>query len=141
MITQKSISFQNTQTNKPMHLKIINDPYPKHNNNHNEMHTVPGAPPTNITAEATSPTTIAVSWQPPPAERSNGQIVYYKVYFVENGMSDSEASVTTLDNHTEIVLDELKRWTDYKIWILAGTRIGDGPRSYPIVVRTLEDGM
>lgn len=100
---------------------------------------VPGAPPTNISAEATSPTTISVSWYPPPAERSNGQIVYYKVFFVENGLSDSEASVTTL-NITEITLDELKRWTDYKIWVLAGTRIGDGPRSYPIVVRTFEDG-
>lgn len=101
---------------------------------------VPGAPPTNISAEATSPTTIAVSWQPPPVERSNGAIVYYKIYLVENGLSDSEASVMTV-NVTDIVLDELKRWTDYKIWILAGTRIGDGPRSYPIVVRTLEDGM
>ncbi|XP_055295997.1 tyrosine-protein phosphatase Lar isoform X4 [Sitodiplosis mosellana] len=99
---------------------------------------VPGAPPTNISAEATSPTTIAVSWQPPPAERSNGKIVYFKLFLVENGLSDSEASVTTL-NVTEIILDELKRWTDYKIWVLAGTRIGDGPRSYPIVVRTLED--
>ena len=87
---------------------------------------VPGAPPTNISAEATSPTTIAVSWQPPPVERSNGAIVYYKIYLVENGLSDSEASVMTV-NVTDIVLDELKRWTDYKIWILAGTRIGDGP--------------
>lgn len=101
---------------------------------------VPGAPPRNITAEATSPTTIALAWQPPPIERSNGQIVYYKVFVVENGRSDSEASVTTL-NATEIILDELKRWTEYKIWVLAGTKIGDGPKSYPITVRTLEDGM
>lgn len=131
-----------TQIKYRMHLKIMQwsmylsnviDWTPK-------TQLVPGAPPTNISAEATSPTTIAVSWQPPPAERSNGQIVYYKVFFVENGLSDSEASVTTL-NITEIVLDELKRWTDYKIWVLAGTRIGDGPRSYPFLVRTLEDGM
>lgn len=59
---------------------------------------------------------------------------------MENGLSDSEASVTTL-NATEIVLDELRRWTDYKIWVLAGTKVGDGPRSFPMVVRTLEDGM
>lgn len=121
-------------------MRLIDNAH-AHNNNNDEKNAVPGAPPTNITAEATSPTTIAVSWLPPPAERSNGQIVYYKVFVVENGMSDSEATVTTLDNHTEITLDELKRWTEYKIWILAGTRIGDGPRSYPIVVRTLEDGM
>uniref|UniRef100_A0A182Q6R7 Fibronectin type-III domain-containing protein n=1 Tax=Anopheles farauti TaxID=69004 RepID=A0A182Q6R7_9DIPT len=101
---------------------------------------VPGAPPRNVTVEATSPTTINVSWLPPPVERSNGAIVYYKVFFVEVGRSDSEATVTTL-NSTNLVLDELKRWTEYKIWVLAGTSVGDGPRSYPYTVRTHEDGM
>lgn len=38
-------------------------------------------------------------------------------------------------------MDELKRWTEYKIWVLAGTSVGDGPRSHPIIVRTHEDGM
>lgn len=101
---------------------------------------VPGAPPRNITAEATSPTTIALSWEP-PVERSNGRIIYYKVFLVENGGSDNEASVTTLKNATSIVLDELKRWTEYKIWVLAGTSVGDGPKSNPMIVRTHEDGM
>lgn len=100
---------------------------------------VPGAPPRNVSAEATSPTTIAVTWLPPPAERSNGRIEYYKLHFVEVGQSDNEATVTTL-NQTEMVIDELKKWTAYKVWVLAGTSVGDGPISYPITVRTLEDG-
>lgn len=100
---------------------------------------VPGAPPQNVTGEAVGPTSIRVSWQPPPAESSNGRIVYYKLHCVESGRSDSEASVTKL-NTTSITLDELKRWTEYRIWVLAGTSVGDGPPSYPIVVRTLEDG-
>ncbi|XP_073974776.1 tyrosine-protein phosphatase Lar isoform X4 [Rhodnius prolixus] len=99
---------------------------------------VPGAPPQNVTGEAVGPTSIRVSWQPPPAESSNGRIVYYKLHCVESGRSDSEASVTKL-NTTSITLDELKRWTEYRIWVLAGTSVGDGPPSYPIVVRTLED--
>ncbi|XP_053961046.1 tyrosine-protein phosphatase Lar isoform X1 [Anastrepha ludens] len=99
---------------------------------------VPGAPPRNITAVATSPTTISVSWLPPPVERANGRIIYYKVFFVEVGRADSDATITTL-NKTHIVLDELKRWTEYKIWTLAGTSVGDGPRSHPIIVRTHED--
>ncbi|XP_038108964.1 tyrosine-protein phosphatase Lar isoform X4 [Culex quinquefasciatus] len=99
---------------------------------------VPGAPPRNITVEATSPTTINVSWLPPPVERSNGAIVYYKVFFVEDGRTDAEATVTTL-NSTSLTLDELKRWTEYKIWVLAGTTVGDGPRSYPVTARTHED--
>lgn len=103
------------------------------------IYIVPGAPPRNVSAEATSPTTIAVSWLPPPAERSNGRIVYYKLHFVEVGQSDNEATVTTL-NQTDMVIDELKKWTAYKVWVLAGTTVGDGPISYPITVRTLEDG-
>lgn len=101
---------------------------------------VPGAPPANISAFATSPTTIKVSWKPPPQDRSNGRIVYYKLFFVEEGRIDSEADAVKL-NTTEFVLDELKRWTEYKIWVLAGTSVGDGPKSYPITVQTHEDGM
>jgi receptor-type tyrosine-protein phosphatase F len=42
-------------------------------------------------------------------------------------------------NATRFVLDELKRWTTYRIWVLAGTSVGDGPSSFPITVRTHED--
>lgn len=102
---------------------------------------VPVAPPNNVAVEAINPTSISVSWHPPAVERPNGRIVYYKVFFVEVGRSDSEATVITLNNSTNIILDELKKWTEYKIWVLAGTSVGDGPRSYPLTVRTLEDGM
>ncbi|CAB0009551.1 unnamed protein product [Nesidiocoris tenuis] len=101
---------------------------------------VPGAPPQNVTGEAVSPTSVRVSWEPPPAERSNGRIVYYKLQVVEAGRSDSEAMMIRL-NDTSITLDELKRWTEYRIWVLAGTSVGDGPPSYPIVVRTHEDAL
>uniref|UniRef100_A0A1B6E7X3 protein-tyrosine-phosphatase n=1 Tax=Clastoptera arizonana TaxID=38151 RepID=A0A1B6E7X3_9HEMI len=99
---------------------------------------VPGAPPQNVSGVAESPTSIRVSWEPPPAERSNGRIVYYKLHIVEAGRSDSEASEVKL-NGTSFLFDELKRWMDYRIWVLAGTSVGDGPPSYPITVRTLED--
>ncbi|XP_032454535.1 tyrosine-protein phosphatase Lar isoform X4 [Nasonia vitripennis] len=101
---------------------------------------VPGAPPRNVTGLPTSPTSILVKWEPPPVERSNGRIVYYKLHYVENGRSDSESSIVTL-NGTEFVLDELKKWTEYRIWVVAGTSVGDGPPSYPITVRTHEDAV
>lgn len=100
---------------------------------------VPGAPPMNVTATAISPTAIRVSWQPPPAERANGRIAYYKLLCVESGRGDSEANVVKL-NATSFVLDELRRWTEYRIWVLAGTSVGDGPASYPVTIRTHEDG-
>ncbi|XP_028163729.1 tyrosine-protein phosphatase Lar isoform X1 [Ostrinia furnacalis] len=99
---------------------------------------VPGAPPMNVTAVAISPTAIRVSWQPPPAERANGRIAYYKLLCVESGRGDSEANVVKL-NQTSFVLDELRRWTEYRIWVLAGTSVGDGPASYPVTIRTHED--
>nr|CAD7398702.1 unnamed protein product [Timema poppensis] len=76
---------------------------------------VPGAPPQSVIGEAVGPTSIRVSWSPPPAERSNGRIIYYKLQVVESGRSDSEALQITL-NGTSFVLDELKRWTEYRIW-------------------------
>ncbi|KAJ8968142.1 hypothetical protein NQ314_002444 [Rhamnusium bicolor] len=100
---------------------------------------VPGAPPSNVIGEAVSPTAIRVTWDPPPANRSNGNIIYYKLQFVEADRSDSEASEIKY-NGTSLTLDELKRWTTYRIRVLAGTSVGDGPSSYPITIRTHEDG-
>jgi len=102
--------------------------------------TVPEAPPQNVTAEAVSPTTILVQWQPPMSDRSNGQIIYYKVMAAESGMSDSEADSYRVENVTAYTLEGLRRWTEYKIWVLAGTSVGDGPSSFPLTVRTREDG-
>lgn len=101
---------------------------------------VPEAPPENVTAEALSPTSISVQWQPPTSDRSNGLIIYYKIMCTEIGMSDSDAEPYRVENVTSHVLENLKRWTEYKIWVLAGTSVGDGPSSYPITVRTREDG-
>lgn len=58
---------------------------------------------------------------------------------MEADRSDSEATINKL-NATMFELDELKRWTTYRIWVLAGTSVGDGPASYPITVQTHEDG-
>ncbi|XP_044270213.1 tyrosine-protein phosphatase Lar isoform X1 [Tribolium madens] len=99
---------------------------------------VPGAPPSNVTGEAVSPTAIRVTWEPPLANRSHGNIIYYKLQYVEADRSDSEAIEVKM-NATSFVLDELKRWTTYRIWVLAGTSVGDGPSSFPITVRTHED--
>ncbi|XP_065213567.1 tyrosine-protein phosphatase Lar isoform X3 [Planococcus citri] len=100
---------------------------------------VPGAPPQNVTGEAVGPTSIYLRWEPPPPNRTNGQITYYKVFKVEATRNDSEADVITVTNDTFVRLDELKRWTEYRLWILAGTAVGDGPTSNPLLVKTHED--
>ena len=107
-----------------------------------ELYLVPGAPPSSVTAEAVSATKIRIKWQPPPQppnDQSNGNIVYYKLQYVEAGRPTRDATVVTV-NATEFNLDDLKPWTDYKISISAGTSIGDGPFTDTITVRTMEFG-
>ena len=103
---------------------------------------VPGAPPDLVKAYAESSTSIRVVWQPPPENKQNGKITYYKIHFVVSTRLDSEATVLEIKNPDtrEFVIDELRKWTEYRIWMLAGTQIGDGPISYPVVVKTDEDG-
>lgn len=103
---------------------------------------VPGAPPEDVSAFAESSTSLRVVWAPPPENKQNGMIIYYKIFYVHKQKSDSEATVVTIKNADtrEYVLDDLAKWTDYRIWMLAGTSVGDGPKSKPIDVRTDEDG-
>ena len=106
--------------------------------------TVPEAAPQNVHAEAEDSSSIRVTWDPPPIEQQNGHIAYYKLYYVEASRPEQEAVEVMLKSPqpsgTEFLLEELKKWTQYRIWLLAGTTVGDGPRSDPITVRTQEDG-
>ena len=104
---------------------------------------VPGAPPQTINAYPESSTSLRVVWEPPPENKRNGIIAYYKIFYVPKTRSDSEAIVISNINPTarEFVIDELMKWANYRIWMLAGTSVGDGPKSSPIDVKTDEDGM
>lgn len=68
--------------------------------------------------------------------------MYYKIYFVENNDPEALTKEVTISNPNtrEYTVDQLKKWTEYKIWVLAGTSVGDGPNTDPIIIRTDEDG-
>ncbi|KAF4525355.1 hypothetical protein B566_EDAN007837 [Ephemera danica] len=94
---------------------------------------VPGAPPQDVKAVAEGSRAIRVSWKPPPERQQNGELEYFKVQLVRSSQSDSEASVVLVNgNSSSIVLDKLAQWTEYRVWVLAGTQVGDGPSSFPI---------
>ena len=103
---------------------------------------VPGAPPQMISAYPESSTSLRLVWKPPPENKQNGIISYYKIFYVAKTRSDSEATVIEIKNPSarEFVIDELMKWADYRIWMLAGTSVGDGPKSSPLDVKTDEDG-
>jgi hypothetical protein len=105
---------------------------------------VPTAPPENVRAEPEDSSSVRVMWSPPPVDKQNGHISHYKLYYVEATRPDKEAIEmmlkSPLQDGTEFKLEELKKWTQYRIWLLAGTVVGDGPPSESITVRTQEDG-
>lgn len=102
---------------------------------------VPGNPPQNVTVEMVSSTSLHVKWKPPPSDRPSGEITYYKLFVVQDGLPESEAIVITIrDSRTSMIVDELRPWTNYSLWVLAGTHVGDGPASEPVTACTGEDG-
>ena len=106
----------------------------------------PGAAPDFVKAFAESSTAIRVVWKPPPVGKRNGDITYYKIFYVPSSVpstrEEEEATLVRIEDSdaAEFVIDELKKWTEYRVWMLAGTIVGDGPPSYPVLVRTGEDG-
>ena len=85
-------------------------------------------------------------WKPPPVGKRNGDITYYKIFYVPSSVpstrEEEEATLVRIEDSdaAEWVIDELRKWTEYRVWMLAGTIVGDGPPSYPVLVRTGEDG-
>ena len=111
---------------------------------HSKPISVPGAPPQMVKAFPETSTSIRVSWQPPPENKRNGKILYYKIFYVQSTRSDPEATMIEIKKDSlkdyEFTIDELLKYTEYRLWMLAGTSVGDGPTSYPIIVKTDEDG-
>ncbi|XP_048846455.1 protein sidekick-2-like [Brienomyrus brachyistius] len=102
---------------------------------------VPSCGPTNISAFATTSSSILVRWFEVPEADRNGLILGYKVVYKEK---DSEAPLqfwTVEGNTTHTVqLTGMGKYVLYEIQVLAFTRIGDGtPSSPPILERTLDD--
>lgn len=97
------------------------------------------------------PYSISVTWLPPIGLAKNlDHIIYYKIRYQNTSYADSnpiilekifEINDTNRDNLPyETVLDDLRGFTEYRLQILAGTKVGDGPTSIPITIKTDEDG-
>lgn len=83
--------------------------------------------------------------QPPLKHLQNGVIRGYQVGYREYSPGGSHQftiiSVDTTGDTTEsIVLDNLKKFTQYSVVVQAANRAGTGPSSQQVVIKTLEDG-
>jgi len=98
----------------------------------------PSGPPLNVRALTMSSTSIFVEWNPPSELDRNGIITHYIVNY---SSPDSESSINTTDNATQILVTNLTKYTNYSFTVWAVNKIGVGPPSVDDVRNTTsEDG-
>lgn len=105
----------------------------------------PDGPPEKVHCVALTSNTIQVSWHPPKPHLRNGLIKGYKVLYAPRPNNrpldnDGKAPKTTRLSTVTTVLEQLDKYTNYSIQVLAFTQGGDGKYSEPISCITLTDG-
>lgn len=105
------------------------------------MQSKPSAPPQDISCTSPSSTSILVSWQPPPVEKQNGIITEYSIkYAAVDGEDDKPHEILGIPSDTtKYLLEQLEKWTEYRITVTAHTDVGPGPESLSVLTRTDED--
>lgn len=103
----------------------------------------PSAPPQDISCTSPSSTSILVSWKPPPVEKQNGIITAYSIKYI--GIDGEDVKPHEIlgisSDSTQYLLEQLEKWTEYRISVTAHTDVGPGPESLAVLIRTDEDGM
>ncbi len=108
------------------------------------MEDVPDGPPEKVHCVALTSSTIQVSWHPPEIHLRNGIIKGYKVLYAPHPGRVPSASlpvpkISRLSTVTT-VLENLRKFTNYSIQVLAFTAAGDGVYSKQIDCTTHSDG-
>jgi len=101
---------------------------------------VPTGAPRDVKAEPVSPTEVRLSWRPPKADQQNGDLLGYKIFYNtlpanKKNVEEIEVVSASVTSHSLIFLE---MYTNYSVSILPFNPAGDGPRSQPIVVQTLQ---
>ncbi|XP_058805805.1 tyrosine-protein phosphatase Lar isoform X2 [Phymastichus coffea] len=98
---------------------------------------IPTGPPRNLSYNFQTPDTVCVSWEPPSIHQRNGQIIGYSVQFHKRQDHTSEVSRNT--SQTRAVFSNLENDQEYLFHAKAYTRLGAGPYSEKITIRTDKD--
>lgn len=95
--------------------------------------------PREVVALATSPTEVRLNWLAPLASQQNGDLLGYKIFYVATSQPiDKEEMEVVPASHVAHSLPFMDMYTEYRIHIVAFNPAGDGPRSSPVTVRTLQ---
>lgn len=76
-------------------------------------------------------------------ELQNGIITQYTVqYAATEGEDTTTHQISNIPpESSRHLLENLEKWTEYRVTVTAHTDVGAGPESPPLLVRTEEDGM
>lgn len=103
----------------------------------------PSGPPQEVKCHSPSSTSVLVSWRPPPVELQNGIITQYTIqYAAAEGEDTTTHQIASIPSESsQYLLENLEKWTEYNVTVIAHTDVGAGPESLPQLIRTEEDGM
>lgn len=103
---------------------------------------VPSSPPESPKCDVLSSTSIYITWSPPPADSQNGKVRGYKVFYVAtDDMYEKNTEMHVVkSNNQYLTVENLKKYTNYSVWVLAYTKVGDGVKTKQLYCRTYEDG-
>ncbi|KAH8387797.1 hypothetical protein KR093_009477, partial [Drosophila rubida] len=107
---------------------------------------VPTGEPRAVDAAPISSTEVRLRWKPPKQSMQNGDILGYKIFYLvtyspqaldvgRKWEEEIEVVSATATSHSLVFLD---KYTEYRIQLLAFNPAGDGPRSAPVTIKTLQ---
>ena len=104
--------------------------------------TDPASPPANVSAFATSSSSIKIVWDEVPAIHRNGIITMYEIEYAPDGDDGVEASTILVEyDESDLELNVSPEFRTYLIQMRAFTEVGPGPYSDTTEVELEEDGM
>ena len=90
-----------------------------------------------MTALQFTPTSLTLSWSPPPPEHRNGIITEYMVIVLVLSTLQATGYNT---NDTMLALTGLQPYSNYQMRVAASTSAGWGPQTDSLVLQTAQDG-
>lgn len=100
---------------------------------------VPDRPPLYITYTSPTSTTILLHWSSVLAQFANGIISGFRVEYQDIGLSNSTVKTRERFLVNWVLLDGLKKFTEYSVRVCAFTSVGYGPENI-LTVLTSQDG-
>ncbi|KAK9754443.1 Fibronectin type III domain [Popillia japonica] len=148
--SQTSTTIPNLRPSQVYHIRILAEnrlglSEPSQVVQVSTLEEVPSGSPLDIRAEAKSSTEIVVTWEPPPRETWNGNLLGYHVGYqiLSPDTQQSQYTFKSVEVRAhfggEATLQGLAKYTPYNIIVQAYNSRGSGPSSNAVTARTLED--